>query len=111
MLMKSLLDRGYEMSVTYPNGKVAALQGIAICATFDSAGHRDYWRYADLGSALMGLMHWDGEGEPAGWVRHFPSCRRQDSKGIYYDKGELPKGVAAEQCKDKPWRFYVTLKN
>lgn len=107
MLMKSLLDRGYDLVVMCPNGTVAALQSSAICATFDGGGHRDYWRYENPARALSAITSWSGVGDPVGWVRHFPSARRQDEQGIYYDKGDLPDGVQAEPCKIRPWKFYI----
>jgi len=38
-------------------------------------GYDDMWDYLSWNAALQALDRWDGQGEPDGWNRHFPTKR------------------------------------
>ena len=41
----------------------------------DGITHEDAWCYASPGQAIEVVNTWDGEGEPAGWIKHPTSGR------------------------------------
>lgn len=78
---------GYLWGRVYPNGRVAAVapltywRGRVVCAENLERwkdGIDEAWCYESLGEALAALAQWNGEGEPAGWIRHPQSGRRRE---------------------------------
>ncbi|WP_250476000.1 hypothetical protein [Caballeronia sp. GAFFF1] len=79
-----LLAMGYERPFKILNdGRIAAIQVIntwmvAIAADVHAYGHRDAYYYRNRDDARRALEAWNGQGEPAGWLRHPQSGRRRE---------------------------------
>lgn len=71
-------------SKDFPNGNRAVVYEMTfgkgrICVgpADDPSGFDDVWCYESVPAAIDALEVWDGEGEPAGWMRHPRSGRRR----------------------------------
>ena len=71
--VRLLLCQGHARPARLPFGFGGAIIEAAIG---DRLGYDESWDYPSLGEAAIGLMHWDGAGEPEGWISHIPSFRR-----------------------------------
>lgn len=66
-----LFDRA-QLAITVDPG---ATVGVAL-ARADFGSYADTWDYATREAATFAMCHWDGAGEPTGWIRHPRSGRR-----------------------------------
>jgi len=61
----------WVIPMTFGKGRI-----IVQCDVF-AACYEDCWCYDDREKAISALDAWNGEGEPAGWIRHPASGRRR----------------------------------
>lgn len=82
---EQLLAMGYTDITVLPNGDYACIFKFmftyAILFGMNAWGYEQRWCYHSYEAARAALTAWDGEGDPDGWHRHFPSGRRRDEAG------------------------------
>ena len=81
------LSCGYRNIRTLPNGRWAATtkflftEAIIVGRMGELIEVDDRWCYLTSGDARTAILAWDGNGEPAGWIRHPATGRRVNADG------------------------------
>lgn len=69
-------DMGDEWGIV---GIMPFIYTVAIVAEIHEYGYVHRWCYHSYEAAQEAYNNWNGEGEPEGWHRHTPSCRRREN--------------------------------